>query len=196
MEDDIRRVVGALQADPEKPDALIAHSFLMFEEKYDIDNAFYQKLEHISPEEVIVMNQKQRQLDIAPNAEQSKSWFGTSVEDIDGDKLRLVLGPDDKMEQKLAFDSSCVLYARELLYDINMRKFIKEKYGVEIVSLAEKWSKLCWNCSAVLESSKLCSDCKIACYCGKPCQKSDWKVHRELHKAKKEMIKWEMMGVF
>ena len=33
-----------------------------------------------------------------------------------------------------------------ITYDFEMRKFIKEKFGVEIESPVKKWSKLCWNC--------------------------------------------------
>ena len=32
-----------------------------------------------------------------------------------------------------------------ITYDFEMRKFIKEKFGVEIESPVKKWSKLCWN---------------------------------------------------
>ena len=68
------------------------------------------------------------------------------------------------------------------LYDINMRKFIKVKYGVEIENLAKKWIKLCWNCFAAAEELKMCSKCKAARYCGKDCQVQDWKAHKMLHK--------------
>ena len=68
------------------------------------------------------------------------------------------------------------------IFDVHMRKFIKEKYGVEIKSLANKWIKLCWNCFAATEELWMCSKCKTARYCGKSCQAQDWKVHKILHK--------------
>ena len=70
------------------------------------------------------------------------------------------------------------------------------KYGVTLVSLAEKWSKKCWNCSAEIENLKLCAICKISRYCGKTCQKQDWKIHKELHKVQQELVYWENLGVF
>ena len=102
-------------------------------------------------------------------------------EGISIDKLRFVCGQDDKMEQKIAYESSCAFYAKYTLYDIEMRKFIKEKFGVEIQSLLKKWSRLCWNCFTEKEGLKKCSMCKIARYCNKDCQAKDWKIHKELH---------------
>ena len=74
-------MVGTLQPDPNIPEAQ-AHSFLLFEEKYDVDNMFYRKLDNVSPEEMVRINRKQRQLDIAPTVEQSTSWYGSTIEDI------------------------------------------------------------------------------------------------------------------
>ena len=68
-----------------------------------------------------------------------------------------------------------------IMHDTKMRKFIKEKYGVEIESLAKKWSKLCWNCFAAAENLKKCSKCRIARYCGKDCQAQDWKKVHMIH---------------
>ena len=94
-----------------------------------------------------------------------------------------VYGNDEKAEQffvqtavaprgKLAINS---------LYDLQMRKFIKEKYGFEIENLGKKWKKLCWNCFALSEDLKKCSKCRISRYCGKDCQRKDWKAHKVVH---------------
>ena len=95
---------------------------------------------------------------------------------------RLVFGPDEKMEQNIAMG---ILHAPTTLelYDVKMRKFIREKYGVEIESLPLKWSKLCWNCFAKPEEDELwkCARCRVAKYCSKDCQAQDWKVHKLLH---------------
>ena len=53
-----------------------------------------------------------------------------------------------------------------IIYDTEMRKFIKEKYGVEIQDLANKWIYLCWKCFAAVENLKKNSKCRAARYCG------------------------------
>ena len=94
---------------------------------------------------------------------------------------RLVNGKDEKLEQYLMVNTG-YNYVNKLLYDKLMRKFIKEKYGVEIESLANKWIKLCWNCFAATEELRKCPKCKVARYCGEDCQKQDWKIHKILHR--------------
>jgi len=102
---------------------------------------------------------------------------------------RLVNGKDEKAEQNFVMDLGNIptlpmmlVDVNMYLYDINMRKFIKEKYGVEIENLFNKWIKLCWNCFATAQELKMCSKCRVARYCGKNCQAQDWKVHKILHK--------------
>ena len=92
----------------------------------------------------------------------------------------LKLGQDEKMEQKLVFEICNRFCPRLNLYDINMRKFIAAKYGVQIPSLTQKWSELCWRCFAKTELKK-CVKCSVAQYCGKDCQRGDWKIHKVLH---------------
>ena len=100
---------------------------------------------------------------------------------IGSKNLRLVCGQDEKMEQRLAYVVTCNFNVGFTLYDIEMRKYIKEKYGVELESLPKKWSRLCWNCFDNKEDLKKCSNCQIAQYCTKDCQRQDWKVHKVLH---------------
>ena len=101
---------------------------------------------------------------------------------------RLLNGDDDNAEQNLVIikagiqSSTCGILDKSIIYDNEMRKFIKEKYGIEIESLAKKWSRLCWNCSVAVENLKRCSKCRTARYCGKDCQAQDWKkVHKIAH---------------
>ena len=71
-----------------------------------------------------------------------------------------------------------------MFYDLEMRKFIKENYGVEIENPVKKWGKLCWNCYAAVADLKKCpkcAKCRIARYCGKDCQDQDWKFHEIIH---------------
>ena len=97
---------------------------------------------------------------------------------------RLCFGKDEKAEQMCAYLAAAFVPGVNnlVMYDYVMRKFIKEKYGVEIENLAKKWLRLCWNCFTAAEELKMCSKCRIARYCGKNCQEEDWKVHKILHK--------------
>lgn len=57
-------------------------------------------------------------------------------------------------------------------------KFVKSRHNVDILLPV---SKDCWSCGNVREDLKTCKRCKIAKYCGKICQKKDWKcIHSEL----------------
>ena len=94
---------------------------------------------------------------------------------------RLVYGNDEKVEQIFVQMAASNLYQGLTLYDIQMRKFIKEQYGVEVENLAKKWSKLCWHCFVPAEDLKKCSKCRISRYCRKDCQVQDWKVHKIVH---------------
>ena len=101
-----------------------------------------------------------------------------------GNEKRLY-GKDEKAEQISVYLEAMPFLIEKLagstMYDTEMRKFIKQKYGVEIESLAKKWSKLCWNCFAAVENLKKCSKCRIARYCGKDCQAQDWKKVHKIH---------------
>ena len=87
------------------------------------------------------------------------------------------------MEQIFVQLAATNLYKGLTLYDIQMRKFLKEKYEVEVESLAKKWSNLWWNCNVPNQDVKKnkCSKCGIAKYCKKECQVQDWKVQKIVH---------------
>ena len=94
---------------------------------------------------------------------------------------RLRHGDDDKAEQIFVLreaKANKLMFNASMMYYTDMRKFIKERFGVEIVSLAKKWIKLCWKCFAAFENLKKCSKCRAARYCGKECQVLDWKTHK------------------
>ena len=90
------------------------------------------------------------------------------------------------MEKYLVFALECIgLNPSVKMYDLLMRKYIKEVFNVEICDLAQKWAQKCWSCSKTdikVEDLKTCTGCKMAKYCGKECQKNDWKAHKLLHK--------------
>ena len=97
---------------------------------------------------------------------------------------RTLFTPDQAMEQHIVIYSALGINGpfRNALYDVKMRSYIKEKYGVEIESLTSKWSKLCWECGEASEDLKKCANCKMARYCSKLCQVKDWKrKHKQAH---------------
>jgi len=89
----------------------------------------------------------------------------------------------------------CDLNPTVKMYDLLMREFLKAKFpGSQQPDLEQKWSRICWSCfvdqaaavtsevTSEVRELKSCTECKIAKYCGRECQKSDWKRHRILHK--------------
>ncbi|XP_023339071.1 dauer abnormal formation protein 25 [Eurytemora carolleeae] len=70
------------------------------------------------------------------------------------------------------------------IYHSLMIEFLKNNFSVSPTSLEEKLAKKCWACNKIFEDPELlktCTDCKIAKYCNRDCQRQEWKVHRLLH---------------
>ena len=89
------------------------------------------------------------------------------------------------MEKFLVFNLHfCDLNPTVKMYDILMREFVANNHNSKPVDLEEKWAKMCWSCHLESDSEvlKSCTECKIAKYCGKDCQRNDWKIHKLLHK--------------
>ena len=103
------------------------------------------------------------------------------ISGVGAKRERLLFTPDEEMEKHTAFYTHLYQPFNVATYDVKMRKYIKEKYGVDIESLVKKWSKLCWNCFKPFEDLKKCAKCKLAVYCGKKCQIEDWKIHKICH---------------
>ena len=175
--------------------AATLHSFLDIGDignGFQIDNAFYSShsgmINNGNIHDYIRFRQSIRQLDEDPGTTNLPVNIPDTIlakmfkfEGVGREKLRLVCTPDEKMEQKLAYETTSGFKPRWIMYDLNMRHYIKTKYGVVIPSLAEKWHRLCWHCFNPGDNLKCCSKCKIAQYCTKNCQKLDWKVHKEVH---------------
>jgi len=130
--------------------------------------------------------------------------------DGDGDKLHRDMVHNLKLfreyttgsnvEKFLVFNLHfCDLNPTVKMYDILMREFIANQFPeTKLENLEAKWSKMCWSCckpeSELCQSTsasysdtgtkelKSCTQCKLAKYCDKECQKCDWKVHKLLHK--------------
>ncbi len=90
------------------------------------------------------------------------------------------------VEKYLVFALECIgLNPSVKMYDLLMRKYLKDEHGFQVDDLVDKWSSRCWSCSlnkSEEKELKKCTECKMAKYCGKECQKSDWKAHKLLHK--------------
>ena len=90
------------------------------------------------------------------------------------------------MEKYLVFALECLeLNPSVKMYDLLMTKFLKEKFQAEIPNLVTKWTQQCWSCFKVAgpdQELKTCTECKMAKYCDRECQKSEWKLHKLLHK--------------
>ena len=211
VSENIRRVVGVLKLTGENPrygvkyddifpqGAGNSHSFLIIGKDHRIDTAFYEYEMDVSPIETIMERKTQLQLDEDPGLSEmflNDGGEGAKIEHIGTEKVRLVCSQDEKMEQKLAYETTCAFRPRLVVYDLMMRKYIKNKYGIEIPSLAEKWHRLCWNCFAPEDNLKCCSKCKIAQYCSKNCQKLDWQLHKELHKMQIEIERFKFLNLF
>ena len=180
---DIKRIVGVMEVPALGP---VVGTFLQVQGKFDkfpIDNTFSAVFDKHSKDQYHQrMMFEVKRLDFKYLDKDPKFEPRCRVDRISLEDQRVLYGPDEKIEQFNAFVSACRYSAQYHMYDILMRRFIKEKFGIEIQSLLRKWSKLCWNCSAQPESKlKICSVCKIASYCGKECQALDWKVHKLLH---------------
>merc|ERR1712062_441790 len=177
--DNMERIVGSLS----RSHAFV-HSFLKLGD-HVIDNTFVLgHMEHWA--------NKKESFELFNYMKPTKYNFGDPADpkygvvpqssEIGLKNVRLLYGQDEKVEQ-IFVQMAATLYQGLTLYDIQMRKFIKEKYGVEVESLAKKWSNLCWNCHVPNQDVKKnkCSKCGIARYCGKECQVQDWKVHKIVH---------------
>ena len=193
--DGIKRVVGLKNVFGQ----CITHSFLKTEEGYIIDNIFNKAMyDHFTFEDVYKMKMKYLDVDPADPSFQVMEEEYINKSYIGRENQRLLYGADEKVGQFVAFVMVLkiqgapfdLLHGGIHIYDFHMRKYIKEKYGVEIQNFVQKWSSLCWYCySRGNESSlKKCMACKIATYCGKQCQEQDWKVHKIIHKEYKEEL--------
>ena len=65
-----------------------------------------------------------------------------TTEGVGRKKLRLVIGQDKKFEQYFAFNCAFFTVSKPIIYDIAMRKFIKEKFGVAIEKATGKVPKM------------------------------------------------------
>ena len=89
----------------------------------------------------------------------------------------------NELNQKKWACTSIVTNPETLIYDHLMRIFIKREFNVEINSVENEMSKICWNCGLGSQSLKQCSGCNFAKYCDKKCLTDDWKaMHKRAHK--------------
>jgi len=179
--DNIKQVIGVAEAKQPQPIGWVqmSSSFLKTGDGHVIDNTYSHKLPtHLHRKNMDLINF----IDEDP-AHPIFTKNPHLISLVGRENERLLFTPDEEMEKHTAFythlhDPGPFNLAT---YDVKMRKYIKEKYGVEIESLVKKWSKLCWNCFKPFEDLKKCAKCRLATYCGKKCQTEDWKTHKIRH---------------
>ena len=54
------------------------------------------------------------------------------------------------------------LHPGVVLFDLAMRKFLKEEFGVEVGGLVEEAEGRCWGCGLARDKLSLCSGCQFA----------------------------------
>ena len=90
------------------------------------------------------------------------------------------------VEKYLVFALQCLeLNPSVKMYDLIMTKYLREQFSANIPDLVTKWTMQCWSCFNLAgegQELKTCTECKMAKYCNRDCQKAEWKLHKLLHK--------------
>jgi len=71
------------------------------------------------------------------------------------------------------------------MYHLLMQEWMRRNWGTPAPDVEEELSLSCWACGVEVEDPavlKTCTDCKVARYCNRDCQRQEWKVHKLLHK--------------
>ena len=92
---------------------------------------------------------------------------------------------DENVEKYLVFSLHHVeLNPTVKMYDVIMRHYLENQFGVHPEDLIDKWKQKCWCCRVQKpkEELKSCTSCKVSAYCDKSCQAKEWKAHKMLHK--------------
>lgn len=180
--DNLKQVIGVTEFKDFMGDGMLyqqASSFLKTDNGHILDNLFNSRA---PPEVWRPTLTKTLYFDEDPaNPKYDKNPEFRSV--VGRQNERILYSPDEMMERHIVLYNTLHVQGpfKNHMYDVVMRKYIKEKYGVEIESLIQKWRKLCWECGKPSENLKKCSKCKLALYCTKFCQIKDWKRAHKLH---------------
>ena len=66
-------------------------------------------------------------------------------------------------------------------YYLNMVKFVTYNFDIELSNFTREKNEACWSCGNDGKTLR-CSMCRVAFYCSKDCQKTDWKkMHKEMY---------------
>ena len=180
--DNLKQVIGVTEFKDFMGDGMLyqqAGSFLKTDNGHILDNLFNSRA---PPEVWRPTLTKTLYFDEDPaNPKYDKNPEFRSV--VGRQNERILYSPDEMMERHIVLYNTLHVQGpfKNHMYDVVMRKYIKEKYGVEIESLIQKWRKLCWECGKPSENLMKCSKCKLALYCTKFCQIKDWKRAHKLH---------------
>eukprot|EP00092_Neocalanus_flemingeri_P015514 GFUD01016795.1.p1 GENE.GFUD01016795.1~~GFUD01016795.1.p1 ORF type:complete len:299 (-),score=86.37 GFUD01016795.1:8-904(-) len=109
--------------------------------------------------------------------------------DQDGiDYLGIVCNTEMNQDKHLAMQiSKPLVNPGVLLYDLLMRNFVKEAFGIDVDPVYEEMTGACWSCGLAGGELKTCTGCKAGKYCDKKCLQEDWmKMHKLMHKVCKK----------
>jgi len=71
------------------------------------------------------------------------------------------------------------------LYHLLMCQWMRATWGVVVPDIEEGVTRLCWTCGkegGEGEQLKTCTECRVARYCHRQCQRKEWPLHKLLHK--------------
>lgn len=117
-----------------------------------------------------------------------KEFLGEKFNQSDIDYLEVVCKTEMNQNKHLAMQiSKSVTNPGVFLYDLLMRNFMKESFGVNLAPVEEEMAGKCWSCGLAGEDLKTCTGCKFGKYCDKKCLQEDWlKMHKLMHKVCKK----------
>jgi len=113
-----------------------------------------------------------------------KEFLGEKFNQMDINYLEIVCQTEMNQDKHLAMQ--ICKYGGNLgvfLFDLLMRNFINETYGVCLEPVEKEMAGKCWSCGLAGEDLKTCTGCKIGMYCDKNCLQDDWMdMHKLMHK--------------
>jgi len=71
------------------------------------------------------------------------------------------------------------------LYHLIMAQWIRANWGKTCPNIEAEASRACWACRQETSEGlelKTCTECKVARYCNRDCQRREWRVHKLLHR--------------
>ncbi|XP_062576684.1 uncharacterized protein LOC134238584 [Saccostrea cucullata] len=169
-----RIVYGILDAGEIK----LAHVWLEVQ-GHVVDNTF---VEDIPSEQLILLKSKSKYVEKNPE-EESGLYLGDEVtkkHGIDDHIIKLFKWDLQNPEKSLVVMQNKVQLKS---YFQKIKVFVNLKFSVSVEEPSSTTRSQCWECGKESSQTKFkkCSQCKVAVYCSRDCQKKDWKkIHKVL----------------